>query len=119
LSISRGVSGPIGGDSSRAANQISARPLGWFVAFAFAVSILVVAFQDIVLHLRVRYPMSQTDSYFGDVARRPTPWASLWDAAMADVTIFLHSALMIAFWLVISVLLWGLFVSRRGVRPEK
>jgi hypothetical protein len=98
---------------------MNARRLGWFVAIAFAVFILIVAFQDIVLHLRVRYPISQTDSYFGHVARRPTPWASFWDTAMIEVTIFLHSPLMIAFWLAISVLLWGLFVTRRGAGPEK
>jgi hypothetical protein len=98
---------------------MNARPLGWLVTIALAVFILIVAFQDIALHLRVRYPMSQTDSYFGHVARRPTPWASFWDAAMVDVTIFLHSALMIVFWLAISVLLWGLFVTRRSARPEK
>lgn len=97
---------------------MNTRMLGWFVAIAIAVFILLLAIQEIVLHLRVRYPIPRMDYYPG-VARQPTPWAAFGDAIRTDVAIFLHSAFMIFFWLAISALLWGLLITRRSSGPEK
>jgi hypothetical protein len=98
---------------------MKARPLLWFIGIAFAVFILMLAIQDIVLHLRIHYPMTRMDFYLRDVAERPTLWTSFRGAIIGDVAIFLHSALMIFFWLAISALLWALFVTRSGPGPEK
>jgi hypothetical protein len=94
------------------------RSIGWLASIALATFILVLAVQNIVLHLRLHYPMPRTDSYLAHTAARSTRWDSFWDTIVADVTNLLHSPFMIVFWLAASVLLWGLVIARRGSGSE-
>jgi hypothetical protein len=97
---------------------MNARPLGWFVVIAFAVLILILGCQSIVLHLHVLHPRTHLDYYLSDVAERSPPWIYTGDLIIADVAIFLHKPLMILVWLAGSGLFWGLFISRGGPGPE-
>jgi len=99
-------------------DDMNARPLGWFIAIAFVVLILILTCQSIVLHLHVLHPRTHLDYYLSDVAGRSSSWVYSEDFIIADVAIFLHKPLMIISWLAGSVLFWGLFVTRDGSGPE-
>jgi len=97
---------------------MNARPLGWFIVIAFAVLILILGCQSIVLHLHVLHPRTHLDYYLSGVAERSPPWIYSGDLIIADVAIFLHKPLMILVWLAGTVLFWGLFITRGGPGPD-
>ena len=96
---------------------MNAGPLVSFVAIAFVVLILLLGCQSIVLHLHVLHPRTDLDYYLSDVAGRSSSWVYSGDFIIADGAIFLHKPLMIIFWLALSTLFWGLFITRGGPGP--
>jgi hypothetical protein len=95
---------------------MKARSFGCFVAIAFAVLVLMLACQSIVLHLGTPHRMTSIDYYLADVVERTTPWDHFRRTILGDVAVFLHSPFLIAyivFWLATSALSWGIFVTLR------